>query len=54
MAALPALFSAFDRNKEFKLPVIPGLGSSGVMRALADGALPSPTPNSIEEISWLN
>jgi phosphate transport system substrate-binding protein len=39
MASLPTLFSAFDRGEEFKLEVIPSLGSSGGLRALAEGVL---------------
>ena len=39
MATLPALFSAFDRSEENKLEVIPSLGSSGALRAVAEGVL---------------
>ena len=39
VATLPVLFSAFDRGEEFKLEVIPSLGSSGGLRALAEGVL---------------
>jgi phosphate transport system substrate-binding protein len=36
---LPSLYSEFDRDGANKLEVIPGLGSSGGLRALAEGAL---------------
>ena len=39
MATLPVLFSAFDRSEESKLEVIPSLGSSGALRAVAEGVL---------------
>jgi phosphate transport system substrate-binding protein len=39
MATLPALFGAFDRSEEIKLEVIPSLGSSGGLRAVAEGVL---------------
>src|SRR5688572_10834323 len=39
LAALPALFSAFDRSEEIKLEVIHGLGSSGALRAVAEDVL---------------
>jgi phosphate transport system substrate-binding protein len=39
MATLPVLFSAFDHSEEIKLEVIPSLGSSGALRAVAEGVL---------------
>ena len=39
MAMLPVLFSAFDRSEEVKLEVIPSLGSSGALLAVAEGVL---------------
>ena len=39
MATLPVLFSAFDLSEEIKLEVIPSLGSSGALRAVAEGVL---------------
>jgi phosphate transport system substrate-binding protein len=39
MAALPILFSAFDRREENKLEVVPSLGSNGALRATAEGVL---------------
>jgi phosphate transport system substrate-binding protein len=38
-AMLPVLFAAFDPNGKHKLEVIPALGSSGGLRAVADGML---------------
>lgn len=38
-AMLPPLFAAFDRGGENHLEVIPALGSSGGLRAVADGVL---------------
>lgn len=38
-AMLPPLFAAFDRNREHRLEVVPALGSSGGLRAAADGVL---------------
>lgn len=38
-AMLPPLFAAFDSNSEHTLEVIPALGSSGGLRAAADGVL---------------
>jgi phosphate transport system substrate-binding protein len=38
-AMLPPLFAVFNRNSEHKLEVIPALGSSGGLRAAADGVL---------------
>jgi phosphate transport system substrate-binding protein len=39
MATLPAIFSAFDPGQEDKLEVIHSLGSSGALRAVAEGVL---------------
>ena len=38
-AFVPGLFSAFERSAATSLKVIPGLGSNGGLRALADGVL---------------
>jgi phosphate transport system substrate-binding protein len=38
-AMLPPLFAAFDPKGEHKLEVVPALGSSGALRAAADGML---------------
>jgi phosphate transport system substrate-binding protein len=39
MAALPGVFTAFDPSQEDKLEVIHSLGSSGALRAVAEGVL---------------
>jgi phosphate transport system substrate-binding protein len=38
-AFLPELFAVFERSEAIKLKVIPSLGTSGGLRALADGVL---------------